>query len=214
MDYQKEREILTKAIKDAYKKGLVYYKSGNLSIRTEDNNVLIKPSGYSYENLTGKDLTLVDINGKVLSGEFAPSSETPMHTMIYKHFDNIKAVVHTHSENSLICAITNTEIPIFCNEGMGFGGRIPVSEFAIPGSIDIGKNAIKALEGPPQVTGIIIRNHGALTIGGSMAEACSRAEMLEKLASIYCRALSVGPVSTFSKERVQKIIDHYTNMKK
>jgi L-ribulose-5-phosphate 4-epimerase len=213
MDYESERQILTEALKDMNKKGLVYGKAGNLSIRTNDNNVLIKPSGGSYEKLSEVDLALVDLDGKRLSGKYPPSSETPMHTMIYRHFENVKAIVHSHSENSLVCAITVKVIPIFCNEGIGFGGPIPVSEFAIPGTCEIGKNAVKALEGPPQVKGIIISNHGALTVGGSMAEACSRAEMLEKLASIYCRALAIGPVSSFSQERVREIIDHYSKKK-
>ena len=214
MEHKIERETLIKAIRDIYEEGLVYGKSGNLSVRTKDNNVLIKPSGCSYAELTEKDLVLVDINGKKISGKFAPSSETPMHVMIYAHFENVKAVVHTHSENSLVCAITGTEIPIFCNEGIDFGGTIPVSGYAIPGSIAIGKQAVKALMGPPQVTGVILRNHGAITIGGSMPEACKRAIMLEKLASIYCRALSVGPVTNFSEEKVQDIIDHYVSLKK
>jgi L-ribulose-5-phosphate 4-epimerase len=214
MDYKTERAILTKALKDMNKKGLIYGKAGNLSLRTEDNNILIKPSGCSYEDLTENDLVLVDINGERLAGEFKPSSETPMHTMIYAHFKNVKAIVHTHSENSLVFAITGIEIPIFCNEGIGFGGTIPVTDFAIPGSKEIGRNAIEALEGPPSVKGIIIRNHGALTIGGTMDEACNRAEMLEKLTSIYCRALLIGKVETFSHERVDEIISHYASQKK
>jgi L-ribulose-5-phosphate 4-epimerase len=214
MDYQLEREVLTAAIKDAHKKGLVYFKAGNLSIRTDDNNVLIKPSGISYEEMTEKDLALVDINGKILSGDLAPSSETPMHTMIYRNFDHVKAVVHTHSENALTCAVTGTVIPIFCNEGIGFGGTIPVSDYAIPGSDAIAENAVKAFNGPPKVTGVLLCNHGAITIGSSMSEASMRAELLEKLAWVYVRAHTLGTVKTFTTERVQKIINHYMNMKK
>jgi L-ribulose-5-phosphate 4-epimerase len=214
MDYQLERDILTKAIKNMHKKGLVYFRSGNLSIRTDDNNILIKPSGRPYESLTAKDLALVDVNGKVLSGEFAPSSETPMHTMVYRSFEHVKAVVHTHSASALVCAITGTEIPIFSLEGLGFGGPIPITEFGIPGSDDIGEKVVKAFNGPPKVTGAILRNHGAITIGNNMAEACMRAELLDKLASIYIRALSFGNVTPITAKQINDIKEHYSKKKK
>ncbi len=210
MDYLFEREVLTTAIKDMNKKGLIYFKSGNLSIRTQDNNVLIKPSGCSYEEMTAKDLALVDINGKRISGEFSPSSETPMHTMIYRTFDDVQAVVHTHSEHALICAITETEIPPFCNEILTFGGRIPLSEYAIPGTDEIAENAVKAFSGPPKVNGVLLRNHGAITVGSNMAEACMRAELLEKLASIYIQAKTMGSVNPLTSEQVEEIIEHYS----
>jgi len=213
MNYENERQVLLDAIKKAHQNGLVYYMAGNLSIRTPDNNVLIKPSGRSYEEMTAEDLVLVDLDGNVLAGKHRPSSETPMHTMVYREIEHVQAIVHTHSEHALICAITNTEIPPFCNELLGFGGLIPLAEFAIPGTIEIGKNAVKALQGPPQVKAALLPNHGAIAIGETMAEAFMRAHVLEKMASVYIQAKSMAPVEALSSEQVENIIEHYSKKK-
>jgi len=193
---------------------LVYFKAGNLSIRTTDNNILIKPSGISYDVLSSKDLALVDINGRRLAGELSPSSETPMHIKIYRAFDHVKAIAHTHSENAIVCSITNTQLPSICNELIGFGGVIPLADYAIPGTEEIGNNAVRALTGPPKVTGVLLRNHGAITIGNTMSEACMRAELLEKMASIYIKAKTMGEIYPLSADQIQKIIAHYSSSKR
>lgn len=213
MDHKKERLELLEAIKKAHKDGLVYYKAGNLSIRTADNHVLIKPSGRSYEEMTAEDLVLVDLDGNVLSGNYRPSSETPMHTMVYREIEYVQGIVHTHSEHALICAITGTEIPPICNELLGYGGSIPLAEFAIPGTIEIGKKAVEALKGPPKVKAALLPNHGAIAVGESMAEAYMRADVLEKMASIYIQAKSMGEIYPLSEQQVKDIIAHYSNKK-
>ena len=214
MDYKKERDILRDAIHEMHKLGLIYLKSGNLSIRTPDNNVLIKPSGCDYDDLTSEALALVDIEGNHIGGDFAPSSETPMHTMIYKAFPKINAVVHTHSTYVVICAITETEVPVFCNEGLGIGGRIPVSNYGPPGTVTIGERAIEALSGPPAVRGAILKNHGAIAIGANMAEACDLAQTIEKLCLIYTKAKQLGPVTVMTDAQIQEIKDTYMALKK
>jgi L-fuculose-phosphate aldolase len=214
MDYKKERDTLRDAIHANHKLGLIYLKSGNLSIRTPDNNVLIKPSGCNYENVTSENLSLVDINGKQIGGELPPSSETPMHTMIYRAFPKINAIVHTHSTYALICAITNTEVPVFCNEGTGIGGRLRVAEYGAPGTQTIGENAIKALNGTPTVKAALLKNHGAIAIGANMEEACRVAQYVEKLCMIYTKAKALGPITTMTDEQIQEIKDTYLALKK
>ena len=73
---------------------------------------------------------------------------------------------------------------------------------------------MKAFSGPPKVTGAILRNHGAITIGSNMTEACMRAELLDKLASIYIRALSIGKVTPITAKQINDIRNHYLKKKK
>ena len=80
------------------KSGLVVLTWGNVSaIDREEGLVCIKPSGVSYETMTADDMVVLDLDGNVIEGKLNPSSDTPTHLVLYKNFENIGAVVHTHS---------------------------------------------------------------------------------------------------------------------
>ncbi len=209
MKYLEERKVLIRAIQQMHQIGLIYLKSGNLSVRTPDNYVLIKPSGCSYEEIREEDLSLVNLRGEQVYGKLPPSSETPMHTMIYKAFPEVNAVVHTHSPYAIICSITGTEIPVFCNESLEVGGKIPVSEYGLPGTMEIGNRVIEVLKGPPAVKAAILKNHGAIVIGADMDEACRLAQLIEKLCMIYTKAKALGPVTTITDAQVKEIKEIY-----
>jgi len=93
--------------------GLVKLTSGNASgIDRERGVVAIKPSGVQYETLTASDLVIVDLDGKVVAGERRPSTDTPSHLALYRAFEGIGGIVHTHSTWATAWAQAQREIPL------------------------------------------------------------------------------------------------------
>jgi len=98
MKYQEIRETVLAAIKQSNALGLIHGTSGNISMRDPKENVVaITPSGRDYDTMKAEDITIVDLNGNVVDGDYIPSSETPMHTAVYRARKDVNAVVHTHS---------------------------------------------------------------------------------------------------------------------
>lgn len=93
--------------------GLAPLTWGNASgIDRDEGLVVIKPSGVSYEEMTVEDLVTVDLDGSVVGGERRPSTDTPTHVALYRAFDEIGGVVHTHSTWSVAWAQAQREIPV------------------------------------------------------------------------------------------------------
>ena len=93
--------------------GLVKLTSGNASgVDRERGVVAIKPSGVRYETLTAGDLVIVDLDGNVISGERRPSTDTPTHLALYRAFEEIGGIVHTHSTWATAWAQAQREIPV------------------------------------------------------------------------------------------------------
>jgi L-ribulose-5-phosphate 4-epimerase len=171
--------------------------------------VVIKPSGISYEAMTAADVVVVDLEGHVVEGERAPSSETPMHTRIYREFPEVNAVVHTHSRYALAFAVLGRGIPVFCNEFLFLGGPLPVADYACAGTEAIGRAAVAALKGPPPVKGVLLRNHGALAVGAGLDEASDVAATIEILAQVYHLALQVGEPTLMSEAQIAELREVY-----
>jgi len=94
------------------KNGLVKMTSGNVSGRDPESNlVVIKPSGYKYEHLTPDKLVVVDLEGRVIEGDLAPSVDTATHLYIYRHRPDVLGVAHTHSVYASTFAVLGRPIP-------------------------------------------------------------------------------------------------------
>ena len=87
------------------KYGLVLFTWGNVSaLDTESRLAVIKPSGVSYDNMHPEDMVVVNLDGEVVEGHYKPSSDTPTHVELYRHFEGIGGIVHTHSKWATIWA--------------------------------------------------------------------------------------------------------------
>ena len=179
--------------------------SGNLSIfDRESGRMVITPSGYPYEDMTEDDMVAIDLDGNVLEGRHRPSSEWKLHAAIYKAFPEANAVVHTHSPYATSFAINHMNIPVVLYEIAWFlGGDIPCAEGALPGSPEVGENCVKALQGR---NGCLMGNHGAVALGGTLAQAYTRAVYIEDAAKAYSLALTHGPVRVVESAEVRRFL--------
>ncbi|WP_367868265.1 L-ribulose-5-phosphate 4-epimerase [Pedobacter sp. WC2423] len=113
-DYKIIREAAYEANMELPKLGLVLFTFGNVSAADRDKGVFaIKPSGVPYKDLTPDKMVIVDFDGNIVAGTLRPSSDTKTHAVLYKHWDGINGIVHTHSTYATSWAQAQTDIPIF-----------------------------------------------------------------------------------------------------
>ena len=188
-----------------YEEGMIHLSAGNVSLRVSPELVAITPTGIPYSQLQPEDVVIVDLQGQVVEGHYQPSSEAPMHTQVLKERPDVSCIVHSHSPYATAFAVIGRGIPVICTEGLIVRGPVAVAEYACPGSAHAGALALKALEGPPRVNGILLRNHGALAIGKDAEEAFNVACRIEISAHIYHLALQVGQPIALTDEQIAEI---------
>lgn len=122
------------------KSGLTMHTGGNLSARDRKTGlVVIKPSSVAYDKLTPEDVTVITLDGQIVDGNYGPSSEWPMHTMIYKHYPRVCGIVHCHSLMATAFSAANMEIPLANHElSVYCSSPVRVAPFEMPGSEELG----------------------------------------------------------------------------
>lgn len=185
--------------------GLVIYTWGNVSgIDREKGLVVIKPSGVSYQEMTPDQMVVVDLNGNIMEGVLKPSSDTPTHLALYKAFDEIGGVVHTHSEWATTWAQGGRPIPCYgTTHADYFYGDIPCTRKLNDAEIQdhyeyqTGRVIIETLETnryqPLEMPGVIVFNHGPFTWGKTPKEAVHNAKVLEEVAKMAFRTETNNP---------------------
>jgi L-fuculose-phosphate aldolase len=167
--------------------GLAVASAGNLSVRCGDV-VAITPSGIGYDELRPEDIAVVALDGTEIDAPETPSTETPMHLAIYTA-TQAGAVAHTHSPEVIALSTVLDELPAIHYQITALGGPVRVAPYVRFGSEGLARAAASALEGRRAA---ILRNHGAITYGRTLAQAYEHAILLEWLAGVYRRSLSYG----------------------
>jgi L-fuculose-phosphate aldolase len=167
---------------------LVVGSAGNLSTRVGDLTV-ITPTGVGYELIEPYDVCVLAADGTQIAGAGRPSSEYPMHRMIYDTC-GAAAVVHTHSVAAVAASTVCHEIPAVHYSILRLGGpTVRVAGYRTFGSDDLAGSARIALV---DRYGALLQNHGAIAYGATLAEAYLRAELIEWLADVWARARLIG----------------------
>ncbi len=203
MLYEKERNIVLNACREMVKSNLTVGSWGNISLRTEDGNVVITPSGTNYSKSLPEDMVITDIEGKIIDGKMKPSSERLMHYKIYKNRHDVMAIVHTHSIYSSVLSVTDDRIPPITEDtAMLLGDGVNVSKYALTGTIELADYVVEGL-GSNNAT--IMKNHGVVSVGTDMEQAIVTSQVLEKSASIFITAKMLGKVNILPPEDVAKL---------
>jgi L-fuculose-phosphate aldolase len=186
-----ERELIARFGRRLTSDRLVVGTSGNLSIRDGDL-VAVTPSGHAYDTLTPELVGVTRLDGSQVEGELAPTSELPIHQLIYQHTDAV-AVVHTHSTAATVVSTLVEELPTIHYILAVMGGPIRVAPYATFGSQELADNVLAAIEGR---SGVLLANHGAVTYGPAIEVAYDRALYLEWVAEVWLRAHALAPAFT------------------
>ena len=202
------REDVWKANMALPKNRLVTATSGNASALERDSGfVVIKPSGVDFDELKPAHLNVVDLNGKVIEGDFIPSVDTATHLYVYRHMKEVGGIIHTHSPYATSFAVLGQTLPMCLTTlAMEFGSHIPVSEFAEIGGEEIGKQIVSRIGSCPA---ILMRNHGVFTIGPNVRAALKAAVMLEEAAQTCHYAMMRGTVQELPEDVIENAFKFY-----
>lgn len=209
MKYKSIREKLFEIVMKAKEAGLIRLSAGNISVRTEDGLVAITPSGIKYDVLQLDDLTIVDLDGKVMDGIKKPSSETPMNTTILRSLPHVGAVCHTHSPYAMTFAAACMEIPMISLKLFVCGVPIPVAPWACPGTLQAGEIVVNILKQSPMLRVCLLRNHGLIAVGTNLENAFELAYNAEIGMQTYYQALQLGKPDLITDDQQDEIRQVY-----
>ncbi|PKM56202.1 L-ribulose-5-phosphate 4-epimerase [Petrocella atlantisensis] len=190
------KEEVYKANIELVKQGLVIYTWGNVSaIDRETNRIVIKPSGVDYDTMKPEDMVVLDLEGNIIEGNYKPSSDTPTHLALYKAYDTIGSVVHTHSEWATSWAQAGIDIPCYgTTHADYFFGKILCTraltkeEIEVNYELNTGKVMIETMannsKNPDELPGMIISNHGPFGWGKDAVEAVHNMKVMEEIAKM------------------------------
>ena len=201
------QEELKKAVCQANlelpKQQLVIYSWGNVSgIDRSAGVVVIKPSGVLYDELTPDKMVVLDLEGTIIEGTLNPSSDTPTHLELYRNFEAIGAICHTHSPNATMWAQACKAIPCFgTTHADYFYGSVPVTRIMTKKQIqsdyelNTGKIIVErfADTDPMQMPAVLVANHGPFTWGDSPAKAVEATVVLEHIAATALGTITISP---------------------
>ena len=193
------------------KNGLVAWTGGNASVRDPQSGlVVIKPSGVRYEEMRPEQMVILDLEGKVVEGDYKPSSDTASHIYIYRHRPDVNGVVHTHSTYATAFAALGKPIPVYLTAiADEFGQAIPVGGFALIGGEEIGKVVLESIGA---CRAILLKNHGVFTVGKDGEDAVKAAVMVEDNAKTVWLALQMGMPDEIPPDQVAKLHHRYTHV--
>ncbi|HOE56496.1 MAG TPA: class II aldolase/adducin family protein [Bacillota bacterium] len=209
-NYESIRKQVIKAGIEMAETKLTLGTWGNISARVpEEDCFAITPSGVDYNDIKVDGVVIINMEGRVFAGNMKPSIEWPMHLEIYKNRKDVNAVVHTHSAYCTAMAIARKPIPAAAEDMVQIvGGNVRVSKYFPPGSPELGKAAVEALEGR---NAVILANHGCLAAGRDLKEAMKIAQIVEKSAKATIFAQILGGVVELSKNEIDAMRDFYLN---
>lgn len=172
---------------------------GNVSVRLDDGRLLTTPKGVSKGFMTPDMLVVTDLEGRKLAGDREPSSELLMHLAVYRNRPEISAVVHAHPPTATGFAVAG--IPLdraVLAEVVTTLGSIPIADYGTPSTRELAdavQERIKVHDG------LLLANHGALTVAGELFAAYYRMETIEHFARISLVARLLGRERLLSRDR-------------
>jgi L-ribulose-5-phosphate 4-epimerase len=193
--------------------GLVAWTAGNVSGRVPGTDrFVIKPSGIGYEELSPEAIVVCDLDGALVDGDLAPSSDTAAHAYVYRHRPDVGGVVHTHSAYATAWAARGEPIPcVLTAMADEFGGEIPVGPFALIGDDSIGRGIVATLE-KHRSPAVLMQNHGVFTVGPDARAAVKAAVMCEDVARTVHIARQLGEPLPIDAADVDRLYERYQNV--
>lgn len=206
MAHESLKEAVWQANQEIVDAGLVLLTWGNASgVDRDAGLVAIKPSGVDYERLRPEDIVIVSLEtGEPVEGDLRPSSDTPTHVYLYKRFEDIGGIVHTHSPQAVAWAQAERDLPCLgTTHADHFYGAVPVTRrmrqaeireaYEHNTGVVIAERFEEAALDPMQIPAVLVAGHGPFTWGSSPQAAVTNAVVLESVAQMALDTYRLNP---------------------
>ena len=186
--------------------------AGNVSARLPDGRVVLTPSSLAYERMEVGDLVVTDLEGRVLEGERAPTTEKALHLACLRRYPELGGVIHSHALHATMFAVTRQPIPCVVEEFQVYvGGEVPVADYRLTGSDELGEEVSRHVENRAAV---LMANHGLLTVGLDVWDAFRVACLVERTARLVWGARQLGPLVPLPEETLKRFEPIYGLMRR
>src|SRR5437588_2662130 len=198
------RHELVRFGKMLHTQGFVSACDGNLSVRLDEQRVMVTPTGMSKCMMEPEGMVIVDTSGKKLNGACNPTSEIAMHLTIYKMRPDVGAIVHAHPCTATAFASAGLALdePL-CSEIVITLGSVPLAPYATTGSMALSDSLRPYI---PFHDAILMANHGVVTYGEDLCKAYMRMEAVEHYAKIVMVARQLGSARSLDSNELEKLV--------
>ncbi|MEU9275530.1 class II aldolase/adducin family protein [Streptomyces sp. NPDC048342] len=182
--------------------GLLIGTAGNVSVRVGDR-VAVTATGAVLAQLTAGQVTVVDLDGKVVAGTLQPTSELDLHLGVYRRH-GAAAVVHTHAPMATALSCVLDELPCVHYQLLALGGTVRVAPYATFGTPELAESVLTALDGR---SAALMANHGSVTVGPTLDKAVENALLLEWACGVYQHAAALGTPRVLDERQQLAVIE-------
>jgi L-ribulose-5-phosphate 4-epimerase len=212
--YKTLREEAYEANLEIPRRGLAIYTWGNVSAFDPAQGVFaIKPSGVAYDVLSPENMIIVDLEGKLVDGDLQPSSDTNTHLVLYRNFQNIGGITHTHSPYAVAWAQAQRAIPVYGTTHADHGAEeIPCTEIMDDDAVrnnyelETGNLIVETFKkrnlNPVHMNMILVAGHGPFTWGKNAAQSVYHGAVLEEISKMALFTLSLNPLARSLPEHI------------
>jgi len=203
MNFQKQKEEVAYFMRRLYDKGLTTTSGGNISLKVDENQILITASQTDKGRMNAGDIGLVNIDGKYDESAFKASMETGMHLAVYQARKDVKAIVHAHPVFATAFAISDKTVNCkLMGEARAVCGEPATAEYKLMGTKSLAEVVAKAAL---HSNIVLMQNHGVLAVGNSLLEAFDRLEVFEASAKLTFITGLLGNRKELSQEELGQI---------
>jgi len=197
------RKDICEAGRRMYQKGFIAAADGNISVRMTGGKILITPSGSNKGRLGEEDLVVTDLDGERLYGSGEPSSEIPMHLVVYRERPDVHSVVHAHPPHATGFSVAGVPLdkPLISEVVLTLG-TVPLADYGTPTTPELASTIEPYVRNHDA---ILLANHGAMTMGPDVFTAYDRMETLDHFAHIWLVARILGNERPLSDAHVAKL---------
>lgn len=205
MEEREAREFICEVGRRGYARQFAAANDGNISFRLSENEVLATPTLVCKGFMKPHEIVKLDMDGNLLAGFMAPTSETRLHLGIYKERPDVKAVVHLHPPHATAFAIAGVPVDkCVLPEVEIFLGEVPIAEYRTPGTEDFLESIRPYL---PDYCVMLLANHGVVALGRDLQEAYWRMEIVDAYCRMLILARQLGQINKITLENMERLFD-------
>ena len=206
--YESDKKQIIEVAREIKRVGLIQLTGGNVSVRKENGDIVVTPSGMPYETMTEEQILVLNKEGEIVEGSLRPSVDTIAIRYIFDHCPDVNAVIHTHQPYATAVGLIGDELPACCTTLCNVClGAVPVTNYANAASEDMGIQTVKYLNGKRAV---ILKYHGVIAVGPTLKDAEYSAIYLEDVAKCYLAAKSAsktGNIAILTSEQAEEAVN-------